>query len=125
MKIDNRGQSLVLFVLMLPVILLILVMVIDIGKMVLYRQEINNINKLAIFYGLDKIDDNPEDLMREIIRQNNEEIVINKIEISTDRIEVLVEVDVKFILFKNNDLVKIKSNYVGYMENGKKVVKGN
>lgn len=125
MKIDNRGQSLVLFVLMLPVILLILVMVIDIGKMVLYRQEINNINKLAIFYGLDKIDDNPEDLMREIIHQNNEEIVINKIEISTDRIEVLVEVDVKFILFKNNDLVKIKSNYVGYMENGKKVVKGN
>lgn len=125
MKIDNRGQSLVLFVLMLPVILLILVMVIDIGKMVLYRQEINNINKLAIFYGLDKMDDNPEDLMREIIHKNNDKIVINKIEILTDRIEVLVEVDVKFILFKDNDLVKIKSNYVGYMENGKKVVKGN
>lgn len=125
MKINNRGQSLVLFVLLLPVILLILVMVIDIGKMVMYRQEIDNINKLAIFYGLERIDDDPEVLIRDVIKKNNQEIVIKKIEVLDESIEVLLEVDVKFILFKNNDLVKIRSNYVGYIDDGKKVIKGN
>lgn len=125
MKINNHGQSLVLFVLLLPVILLILVMVIDIGKMVMYRQEIDNINKLAIFYGLERIDDDPEVLIRDVIKKNNQEIVIKKIEVLDESIEVLLEVDVKFILFKNNDLVKIRSNYVGYIDDGKKVIKGN
>ena len=122
---NNRGQSLVLFVLVIPIILLILVMVVDIGKMVLKKTEMDNINKLAISYGLDKIDSDPYKIINDIIRKNNSDINIKKIDIKDEKIEVKLEEEVKFILFKNSNLVKINSNYIGYIDNNKKVIERN
>ena len=122
---NNRGQSLVLFVLVIPIILLILVMVVDIGKMVLKKTEMDNINKLAISYGIDKIDSDPYKIINDIIRKNNSDINIKKIDIKDEKIEVKLEEEVKFILFKNSNLVKINSNYIGYIDNNKKVIERN
>ncbi len=122
---NNRGQSLVLFVLVIPIILLILVMVVDIGKMVLKKTEMDNINKLAISYGLDKIDSDPYKIINDIISKNNSDINIKKIDIKDEKIEVKLEEEVKFILFKNSNLVKINSNYIGYIDNNKKVIERN
>ena len=44
MKLNNKGQSLVMFVLLIPLLMLILVMVVDIGNMVNVKLELNNIN---------------------------------------------------------------------------------
>ncbi len=53
---NNRGQSLVLFVITLPVLLIVLVMVIDIGRVISFKQELNNISELVLNYGLDYLD---------------------------------------------------------------------
>ena len=44
-KLNNKGQSLVMFVLILPLLLFIMVLVIDIGNIILSKQELDDINK--------------------------------------------------------------------------------
>ena len=47
---NNKGQSLVLFVLLIPIILGIITLVIDVGKSLVEKNSINNkiINKLYL-----------------------------------------------------------------------------
>ena len=54
---NNRGQSLALFVITLPVLLIVLVLVIDIGRVISLKQELNNISELVLDYGLDYFND--------------------------------------------------------------------
>ncbi len=54
---NNKGQTLVLFVLMLPIIIFIMLLVIDVSNMVITKQELNNINKMVLNYGLDIIEE--------------------------------------------------------------------
>ena len=72
---NNKGQSLISFVLIIPVILLILFMVYDIGNMILLRLELDNINYLVIDYGLDKLDDTELNFkLNEMIKKNKDDI---------------------------------------------------
>ena len=50
---NNKGQTLVLFVLILPIIVFIMLLVIDVSNMFITKQELNNINKIVLNYGLD------------------------------------------------------------------------
>ena len=54
-KLNNKGQSLVMFILILPIILLLIVLVVDIGSIMVKKQELDNVNQLTIEYGLDHI----------------------------------------------------------------------
>ena len=53
---NNRGQSLIAFVLIIPIIIFLIFMVYDIGRMVLLKEELDNINYLTIDYGLEQIE---------------------------------------------------------------------
>ena len=48
MRLNNKGQSLVLFIVIIPIIIGIMVMVIDIGNVIYEKQELDNINKISI-----------------------------------------------------------------------------
>ena len=124
---NNRGQSLVTFVLLIPIIFLILFMVYDIGSMVLLKIELNNINYLVIDYGVDKID-NPEidNKLREMIIKNKNDIDNVEISIQDNKLNIVLEdtLDNKISLIRKFK-VKIKSSYTGYMdEDKKKIMKG-
>ena len=53
---NNKGQTLVLFVLILPIIIFIMLLVLDVFNMFITIQELNNKNKIVLNYGLDIID---------------------------------------------------------------------
>ena len=55
--LNNKGQSLVMFILIIPIFFGIMVLVIDIGNVIYYKQDIDNINKVVINYGLSHMDD--------------------------------------------------------------------
>ena len=57
MQLNNRGQSLVMFILIIPILLGIMAMVMDIGNVIYNKQDIDNINKIVISYGLTNMDD--------------------------------------------------------------------
>ena len=124
---NNKGQSLVTFVLLIPIIILILFMVYDIGSMVLLKIELNNINYLTIDYGVDKIDEiNIQDKLRDMINKNNSDIDNIDISVKENKLYITLEdtLDNKISLIRKFK-IKIKSSYIGYMEeDNKKIMKG-
>lgn len=118
---NNRGQSLVLFVLLIPVLLLILYMVYEIGLMVHLKNQIDNINYIAMDFAVSEIE------KADIIDLTKELIIVNKNDI--DKIDVLILDNKVYIkledaldnkIFKN--VFKVKSSYVGYIDNNKIVI---
>ena len=98
--LNNKGQSLVMFVMILPILLMIIMMVIDIGKMVQRREELDSINYILVDYGLDNIElNNLEDKLKEILDKNDKSI--------------------------DNKLFRVKSDYVGRVVDNKKIIERN
>jgi hypothetical protein len=52
LKINNKGQSLVMFVLIIPIFLLILTLIYDVGNAIYEKDRLSNTNYLTIEYGL-------------------------------------------------------------------------
>lgn len=124
--LNNKGQSLVLFVLILPVLLMILLMVVDIGKMVLLKQELDDINYIALDYSIEKMDElEIKQSIKEIINKNRKDIDTIDIKIENNKIAILLEdnIDGSLSLLDNIKLFRVKSSYVGYInEENKKVI---
>ena len=123
---NSKGQSLISFVLIIPIILMILFMVYDIGSMVLLREKLDNINYVVIDYGLDELDDLELDQkLNEIIKKNKDDIDVINISISDGKIKIILEdrLDNKLSLINKFKVFNVKSSYIGYMENDKKIIR--
>lgn len=125
-KLNNKGQSLVMFVVILPVIIMILMMVVDIGKMVNLKSELDNINYIAISYGLDNISDNDiQDKIRKLIYKNKLGIDEVKIEIDDGEIDITLVDGVDLILLKESNILRVRSSYRGIISDEKKIIERN
>lgn len=126
--LNNKGQSLVMFVMILPILLMIIMMVIDIGKMVQRREELDSINYILVDYGLDNIElNNLEDKLKEILDKNDKSIDIVKINIDKEslEVEVILRDEVDLLVLKDNKLFRVKSDYVGRVVDNKKIIERN
>lgn len=126
--LNNKGQSLVMFVMILPILLMIIMMVIDIGKMVQRREELDSINYILVDYGLDNIElNNLEDKLKEILDKNDKSIDIVKINIDKEslEVEVILRDEVDLLILKDNKLFRVKSDYVGRVVDDKKIIERN
>ena len=118
---NNKGQTLVLFVLMLPIIIFIMLLVIDVSNMVITKQELNNINKMVLNYGLDIIEEeNIENKLEDMINKN---ISTNEhtIKIDDGTIEIDLKKEIKGIITKKK-IYEVKSGYKGYIKEDEKVI---
>lgn len=125
-KLNNKGQSLVMFVVILPVIIMILMMVVDIGKMVNLKSELDNINYIAISYGLDNIsDEDIQDKIRKLIYKNKLGIDEVKIEIDDGEVDITLVDGVDLILLKESNILRVRSSYRGIISDEKKIIERN
>lgn len=125
-KLNNKGQSLVMFVVILPVIIMILMMVVDIGKMVNLKSELDNINYIAISYGLDNIsDDDIQDKIRKLIYKNKLGIDEVKIEIDNGEVNITLVDGVDLIMLKDSNILRVRSSYRGIISDEKKIIERN
>lgn len=118
---NNKGQTLVLFVLILPIIIFIMLLVIDVSNMFITKQELNNINKIVLNYGLDIIEEeNIDSKLEELINKN---ISVNEHTIRIDNgiIEVEIKKNIQGIVTKKK-IYEVKSTYKGYIEEDKKII---
>ena len=122
MKFNNKGQVLVMFVLLIPIFLLVLVLVVDISNLFIKKNELNNINYLVI----DNVLDNElSDLgIKDLIIKNDKDIIINSVSINDNIVEISLEKEYNGIFshLVNKDIYTIESNYKGYKENNKKII---
>ena len=124
LKINNKGQSLVMFVLIIPIFLLILTLVYDVGNAIYEKDRLSNTNYLTIEYGLNNIDTVTENDLKNLIEQNTSNLKYIYVTIEENQIEIKMEKDAKSIIGKmfNFNLVKIISHYEGKIINNQKEI---
>ncbi len=122
-KLNNKGQSLVLFILILPILLLVSILVFEIGNVYTSKSELDDINYLVIDYGLDHITEtNLEGKLIELIKLNSNDLFYISVNVEDSKINVTTKRKVKGILSKSFDIFEVVSNYEGYMEDEDKVI---
>ena len=139
MRLNNKGQSLILFIIFLPVLLGIMALVIDVGNALSKKHEQDNVIELVLNYGLKN---------SEVFYSNNDEYYYNEELINwKDDLKILLDYNLKtsenglnledkkiniqsetyvegiFSNILNIKGFKIESEYVGYIENDEKIVK--
>ncbi len=125
---NNKGQSLVTFVLILPILFLILFMVYEIGRMSLIKNQLDGINYIVMDYGIDKIEDSDvKEQLEELIKKNKDDIDNIIIDINDNKLYITLSsrYSNNITLFKKNNLLRVRSSYVGYLDGDKKIIKEN
>lgn len=123
--LNNKGQSLILFVIVLPVLLLIAIFVIDMGRVIVKEQELNNISNIVLDYGLDNLDKvDISNELQELVKLNNSEIDEVNVFVEDNKIKLKLKdnVDGIFSNLINISIFNVKSSYVGYFENENKKI---
>lgn len=100
---NNKGQVLVLFVIMLPIILLLLVMTIEVGDIYLDKVKTNNTIKEII---KDNLTETNQEKINTLIIQNINDIEEKNIFISEDEIRIYIRQNKK--LFGRNLKIEYK-----------------
>lgn len=125
-KLNNKGQVLVCFVIMLPILLLAIALIVNLGIYGIEKRKVSNTVKDTIKYGLNHIDDdNVKDTMRDLIIQNIDDINASDINITTNNSYIKINVTktekVLFSGFNNN--LQIDVTYSGNIsDNGIKIM---
>lgn len=117
---NNKGQSLVVFVITLPIILFISTMIWEIGNLQITKDKYESSIKDAIKYGI-KHDTDPaiKEKIEELLKQN---IGTGEVSIEEGKIHVKIDENYKY-MYKKYKQIKIKISMVGYKENDKIIVK--
>lgn len=123
MKLNNKGQTLVMFIVIIPILISIMVLVIDLGSAFTKEQELNNVNKLVIEYGLDNLDqENLESDLTSYITMNAKDLSNVKVTVENNTINVTTKAYIDGIISKalNIDGFEIVSTYQGYLSGEEK-----
>ena len=123
MKLNNKGQTLVMFIVIIPILISIMVLVIDLGSAFTKNQELNNVNKLVIEYGLDNLEEeNLESDLTSYITMNAKDLSNVKVTVENNTINVTTKAYIDGIISKalNIDGFEIVSEYHGYLSGEEK-----
>ena len=122
-RLNNKGQSLVMFICLLPILLLIVLAIVDVSRMVIEKNKLNNINYMVIDSILSDKNVTDDDI-RDLIIKNKSDI--DKINIQHDddklHITLIAQGDSILPVLNNLKIYRIKSSYVGYVEDDKHVI---
>ena len=123
-RLNNRGQSLVMFILIIPIFLLIMTLVYDVGNAIYEKNKLSNVSYMTIQYGLDNIESIDENELISLIMKNVDNPKLISVLIENGEIEIKLTKDVKGIIGKmfNFDLITVVSEYHGEIINDKKVI---
>lgn len=125
MNLNRKGQVLVAFIIIMPLMLLLIVNVIDIGLYGIEKNKINDSAKSSVRYGLKNIsDENIENKIRALLLKDIDNISENDMEITVDNNYVRVKVNKKYNpLFKLNNYLSTEVSYYGTVNDSKIEIK--
>ena len=116
---NNKGQVLVIFVVMLPIFLIILTLVVDLGLISFEKRNISNNTIDAVEYYLES---NDEEKTKDLLEENIDDIVVT-ITDNNSYVEITVIKKCKglYSIIKNEDIIEV--TYKGIKED-KSIIKG-
>lgn len=115
---NNKGQVLVVFVILLPILIIIFTFVVDIGLLSIEKRKISNNTYDAVEYYLENLD---KEKTINLLNSNLEDI---KIDIIDEDIYVIISVEKNYkgifnIIYDNKIIVTYKGN-----KETKEIIKG-
>lgn len=115
MKLNNKGQSLVIFILIIPIILLLFVLIYDVADAIYEKNRLSNTSYLAIEYALDNINSIDENSVVDYILKNSDNLNNISVIIDDGKVDIELGKNIKGFFGKsfNFDLVEIKTKYSG------------
>lgn len=123
---NEHGQTLSLFVLLLPLLIMIGAFLIDISYAKYNKRKLDSINKIAITYGLSNINSDPKDNIINLIKENDKDIKEYNVDIDVEeksiKISLVKESNSFFGKILKKDLFKEESKYVGYIKDDKFII---
>lgn len=124
LTLNNKGQSLVLFVVIIPIILLMFILVYDIGNAINEKNRLSNTSYMVIDYALDNLDSVDENDLINLINKNTNNLSRISVLIENGKVTVNLTKDIKGIFGRafNFDLVTAESEYIGYIVDGNKKI---
>jgi len=123
-NLNNKGQSLVMFIIIIPIFLLIVTLVYDVGTAIYEKNRLSNTNYMVIDYGLDNMDNISEGELIDLIQKNINNLNYVSILIQDNEIEIILSKDIRGIVGKmfGFDLITANSQYKGTTINGEKKI---
>ena len=119
---DSKGQTLVIFVLILPILLLLFALIWEVGNLGLTINKYETEIKDTIEYGLNHLDDeNLEDILANLLKANLEGDINVEINNQVIKVNVKQKYDALFNNLLNNRF-DIDLTYNGYIENNKFII---
>lgn len=122
---NNKGQTLVLFILLLPIIFILFCVILDYSLLNIEKIKTQNIVKQLIN---DELENNTgiqksEQKITYLLNKNIENVNIQKLDVTNNEITVTIYKDYKSILSLIKGNYQIKVSYKGYKINNKIIIK--
>lgn len=125
-RLNNKGQSLAIFVIFVPVFIMMGTYVVDVSFAKYNERRLDNLNKQVINYGLKHIDEEPYDNMIDLIYQNDSDIDFYEININNETKEISVTLSKStkgfFGSIVGKEIYNEKSSLKGYIKDDKKII---
>ena len=114
-KLNNKGQSLVLFVILIPVLVILFFFIFDFSIVMSNKIKLNYISKTSITYALvDKLDRNT---IIKYIKSNDSDIDIEVFDINDEvNLKLNMTINSNFGKIVGFSEYKISTNYIGYLK---------
>lgn len=124
---NRRGQVLILFITLLPLILMCVALIIDTGLLYMEKRHVDLVVKDTTIYGMKNIESVTEKELYDLLEKNIDDIKEKRVVINDGILRISVSLD-KNGLFSgifNEDRYEIKSEYKGMVEQGSiRIVRG-
>lgn len=125
-RFNNKGQSLAIFIIFVPVFIMVGTYVVDVSFAKYNERRLDNLNKQVINYGLKHIDEEPYDNMVDLIYQNDSDIDFYEININNETKEISVTLSKStkgfFGSIVGKEIYNEKSSLKGYIKDDKKII---
>lgn len=117
-KLNNKGQVLVLFIILLPILILLLLITIEIGNIYLDKTKTKNTIKEIIITGLKHYDETTNETINTLIEKNIDNIESKNIFTTED--EIRINIIQNKTLFGRK--LEIKYKYIGLKQEEKIII---
>ncbi len=124
MKLDHKGQTLVSFALILPLLVMLFALVIDTGYTYLEDKKLKDSVLIGLKYGMKHYEEDPKTEIRDIITENVDGLSMLNIYTEGNQIKIQAHKPKKRIFFNFNTSSELVVIYTAYQDAGTwKIVK--
>ena len=114
---NNKGQSLVLFLMLLPLLIMAFAFIFDSSVIIMENNKLQNLSELAITYMIKNDED--EETIRDFIIKNDKDIKIIKISITNNEVHLAKDAHSYFGKILGYEKYELEIDMTGHIKNNK------